>query len=93
MSAEIDALELRVEECEPGWHKQIWKPIKGVTWNVFRERSYHLGKPRIGLGLRISYDWATGWGRFYRRLDVEIGLGVWIHAWIKWDCRRMKVLP
>lgn len=79
-------------ECEPGWWKLRWRPIRRGTWNVWART---MGRRSFGLGF---FWWETGahngWGRAWsgRELILRILWWEW-SAWIRWNIRVMAEGP
>jgi hypothetical protein len=93
-----------VRECEPGWWKLRWRPIWRGTFSAYWSAHYPkslktrcglCGVAMFGLGFRgRRQDAENGWGRYYKRLDLEIFLLWWtMNLWVRWDFRVMREGP
>lgn len=80
-------------ECEPGWWKLAWRPIKNGTWNVYRSRG---SKRNWTCGVRLYRGGAhNGWGRSWDTVSLKIDFGRLggFEAWITWNIRVMAEGP
>jgi hypothetical protein len=77
---EIYAMEPH-REVEPGWWSLKWKPIRKGTFHFY----CFTWEKNLGLYIRFNRI-QNGWGRSYKRLDFNLGLGFRTYnAWIKYD--------
>lgn len=77
-------------ECEPGWYKLKWRPIKGQTWNLFMMK-YPKWTFRFS---KNDHGHKNGWGRYSDGVGYNLFIGkIMVMFWVRWNFKVSKDGP
>jgi hypothetical protein len=83
-----------IEETDPGWFKQKWRPVYGGTYCFWRPHQGITGFAHkyAAFGIKLQQWREGGWGRSYKVALFQFSFFSTWEFWIKWDFSRMKEL-